>query len=276
MVAGISSTTSTTQPVVVWQTVRYEQNTPGFNYSGGWTNSSAASASKGSFLYADSQGASLTFHFVGSYCGWLAKTADIYGKASVTVDDGTAVTVDLYSKNPMWRHVVWEAKSLPFGDHTVTIQWTGKKRTGAKGTCVNVDAVEIVGALVGRHQENNSGFEYAGTWSTTKNASASGGSFTLTKKSHSSITVNFTGIQLDWIAKKGPAYGKAQVIVDHGLPITVDLYEAKEVWGAVVWSSGRLEMGAHVVIIRWTGLKNAAATGSYVNVDAFEIAGAVQ
>jgi trimeric autotransporter adhesin len=279
IVAGLSSTTSTTsttQPVEVWQTVCYEQNTPGFNYSDGWIDSSAASASKGSFLYVDAKGASLTFHFVGTYCGWLAKTSDMYGKATVTVDDGTAVTVDLYSKSPVWRHVVWETKSLPFGDHTVTIQWTGKKRTGAKGTCVNVDAIQIVGALIGRYQQNNDKFEYAGTWSTTKNASASGGSFALTKKSHSSMTVDFTGIQLDWIAKTGPAYGKAQVIVDDGLPVTVDLYSAEEAWREIVWSSGRLEMGAHVVTIRWTGLMNAEATGSYINVDAFEIAGAVQ
>jgi trimeric autotransporter adhesin len=278
-VAGLSSATSatsTTQPVEVWQTVCYEQNTPGFNYSGRWIDSSAASASRGSFVYADAKGVSLTFHFVGAYCGWLAKTADMYGKATVTVDDGASVTVDLYSKNTVWRHVVWETKGLAFGDHTVKIQWTGKKRTGAKGTRINVDAIEIVGALIGRYQQNNASFEYAGTWSTTENASASGGSFTLTKKSHSSMTVNFTGIQLDWIAKKGPAYGKAQVIVDEGLPVTVDLYGAEDAWREVVWSSGRLEMGAHVVTIRWTGLKNAEATGSYINVDAFEIAGAVQ
>jgi hypothetical protein len=275
-VQGASSTTSTTAAVEVWQTVCYEQNTPGFNFTGGWTYSSAASASKGSFLYSDKKGAALTFHFVGSSCAWLAKTADIYGKATVTVDDGNPATVDLYSKNTVWRHVVWEAKSLPFGDHTVKIQWTGKKRTGAKGTCVNVDAIEIVGALIGRYQQNNALFEYSGTWSTTKNESALGGTFALTKKSHSSVTVNFTGIQLDWIAKKGPAYGKAQVIVDDAPPVTVDLYQADEVWGEVAWSSGRLEMGAHVVAIRWTGLKNAEATGTYINVDALEIAGIVQ
>jgi hypothetical protein len=271
-----STTTSTTASVEVWQTVCYEQNTPGFNFTGGWINSSAASASKGSFLYADKQGATLTFHFIGSYCGWLAKTGDVYGKAIVTVDDGDSATVDLYSKNTVWRHVVWESKSLAFGDHTVKIEWTGKKRTGAKGTCVNVDAIEIVGALIGRYQQNNALFEYSGTWSTTKNKSALGGSFALAKKAHCSLTVNFNGIQLDWIAKKGPAYGKAQVIVDDAAPVTVDLFQAEEAWGQTAWSSDRLQMGAHVVTIRWTGLKNDEATGTYIDVDALEIAGMVQ
>ena len=275
-VAGISSTTSTTQTAEAWQTISYEQNTPGFDYSGEWTESSAASASKGGFLYADSTGASLSFHFVGSYCGWLAKTSNLYGKATVTVDDGAPVTVDLFSNETVWRHVVWEANGLPYGDHTVKIEWTGKKRTAAQGTRVNVDAIEIVGALIGQYEQNDPLFEYSGTWKTTNNESASGGSFALTKASHSSLTVNFRGIQLDWLAKEGPAYGEAQVILDDGLPVTVDLYSADETWRQVVWSSGRVAMGVHVVTIRWSGLKNAKATGAYINVDAFEIAGLVQ
>ena len=270
-----STTTSTTQPVVVWQTMRYEQNTPGLVYSGAWTYSSAEPASEGGFVYANSDGASLTFRFVGGYCGWLAKTSDEYGKATISVDDGAATTVDLYSKETMWRHVVWETKSLPFGEHTVKIDWTGKKKTGSKGTRINVDAVEIVGALVGRYQQTNPNFEYSGRWATSKDASASGGSFALTKSSHSSITVNFTGIQIDWFAKEGPAYGKAQVVVDEGDPVTIDLYRADVLWVRNVWSSGRLEMRPHAVKIQWTGTKNPDSTGTYINIDAFEVAGVV-
>ena len=274
-VAAASSTTTSTTNVVVWQTVRYEQNTPGLAYSGSWTYSEAQPASQGGFVYADSGGASLTFHFEGTYCGWLAKTSDLYGKATVTVDDGTSSTVDLYSKETVWRHVVWETKSLPFGDHTVKIEWTGKKKTGSKGTCINIDAVEIVGALIGRYQENDPRFKYAGKWKTSKDDSASGGSFALTKSSHSSMTVNFTGIQIDWFAKKGPAYGEAQVTVDAGDPVTVDLYSPDVLWAQDVWNSGRLEMGPHVLAIRWTGTKDPASTDTYINVDGFEIAGAV-
>jgi hypothetical protein len=93
-------------------------------------------------------------------------------------------------------------KSLPFGDHTVKIEWTGKKKTGAKGTAINMDALEIVGALTGRYEQNNPHFEYSRGWKTSKDGSASGGSFALTKSSGSSMTVHFTGIQLDWFAKK--------------------------------------------------------------------------
>jgi hypothetical protein len=270
-----STTTSTAPGVEVWDTVVYEQNNPGFSYSGSWTYSSAAEASKGGFTYADSD-ASVTFHFVGSYCGWLAKTADIYGKATVAIDDQPAVTVDLYSANPIWRHLVWETKDLSLDDHTVTVKWTGKKRTASKGTCVDVDAFQIVGALVGRYQQNNPLFEYTGKWSTTKNASALGGSFTITKAAHASMTVDFKGTQIDWYAKKGPAYGKARVILDDDDPVTIDLFSADEAWGQIVWSSGRLAMGNHVLTIKWTGTKNAEATDTYIDVDALQIAGVVQ
>jgi hypothetical protein len=271
-----ASSTSSTLPVETWTPVGYEQNTPGLSYTGGWIYSSATDASKGGFVYTDESGAFLTFRFVGTHCAWLAKTSDVYGKATVTVDDGTPVTVDLYSQNVVWRHLVWETKTLPFGEHTVKIERTGTKRTAATGTFINVDAVEVIGALIGRYQQANERFDYEGTWRTSKADSASGGSFTLTKTSKSSVTVTFTGIQLDWYAKKGPAYGKARVILDDGDPVTIDLYSKDEVWNQKVWSSSRLEMGTHVITIKWTGLKNSAATDSYINVDSFEIAGALE
>lgn len=270
-----TSSTSSTLSVETWTPVNYEQNTPGLGYKGGWTYSSAADASKGGFVYVDKAGASVTFRFIGTYCAWMAKTSDKYGKAAVTVDEGTAVTVDLYSKNVVWRHLVWETKTLPFGEHTVTIEWTGKKRTAATGTFINVDSLEVVGALIGRYQQGNERFDYVGAWKTSKAESASGGSFTLTNASKSSVTVTFDGIQLDWYAKMGPAYGKARVFLDDEDPVTIDLYSEDEVWQEKVWSSDRLDMGTHVITIKWTGLKNTDATDSYINVDSFEIAGAL-
>lgn len=263
---------TTTLPITLWQTIRYEQNAPGLRYSGAWTRSSSGSASKGSFVFADSAGASLTFDFIGTYCALLAKTSNRYGKAKVTIDDSTS-TVDFYSKDPVWSHIVWETKTLPFGAHTVTISWTGKKAKGAKDTNVNVDAIEIVGAIVGYHPQNDERIAYSGKWKTVENESASGGSFALTKTSGASVSVSFTGVQVDWFAKAGPAYGKAQVTVDGGEPVMVDLFSEDELWRQRVWTSGRMEMGPHVVKIKWTGTKNPSATDTYINVDGFEIAG---
>jgi hypothetical protein len=66
------------------------------------------------------------------------------------------------------------------------------------------------------------------------------------------------------------------VTVDQGAPVIVDLYSADVLWGQTVWSSGRLKMGPHVVTISWTGAKDPASTDTYIDVDGFEIAGAVE
>jgi hypothetical protein len=267
----VSSTT--TLPITVWQTVRYEESASVLVYKGAWTRSSAPLASNGRFVHTNSSKGSVTFEFVGTYCAWLAKTSDQYGRAKVTLDGQSASTVDLYSKSAVWAHVVWETKTLPFGAHTVTISWTGKKAKASKDTRINVDAIEVVGAMVGRYPQNDKRFVYSGKWSTTQDAKAEGGSFALTKFTGSSVTVNLTGIQVDWFAKVGPAYGKAKVTVDGGDSTMIDLYSDEELWRQRVWSSGRMDMGPHVVKIQWTGTKDPESTGTYINIDGFEIAG---
>jgi hypothetical protein len=274
--AGAESvSTTTTQPIVIWQTVRYEQSNPGIKYQGKWTRSSDESASQGTFVWTDAEGASLTFHFVGSYCAWLAKTSPEYGRATITVDDASPSTVDLYSKDTVFCHVVWETKDLAFGDHNVKIEWSGTKKKSSNGTSINLDAFEITGALVARYQQNDPRFKYAGTWKTVKDQEAAGGSFMLSKSPKASVTVHFTGVQIDWYAKQGPAYGKAQVILDDGDPVTIDLYSGDELWREMIWSSGTLQMGPHTLQIRRTGSKDPAATGTYIDVDEFEISGTV-
>jgi len=251
----------------------YEQDFSALAYSGTWIYSEASGASKLGFVYADEKGASVTFRFVGSHCAWLAKTSDKYGKAKVTVDGDTATTVDLYSETTTWRHVVWEVSDLAFGTHTVSIAWTGKKHTAAKGTNINLDVIQVTGALLSRYQQNDKNVEYSGAWRTNETEVASGGSYALSHTSGAGVSVTFTGVQLDWYAKTGPPYGRAWVTVDGGDPTTVDLYSDEEAWKQLVWSSGCLEMGSHVVTIEWSGEADPKAEDTYINVDCFEVAG---
>lgn len=271
-----STSTSASVNVDLWQTVTYEQDDEGLEYSGAWITSSAPSASKGAFAYAQKAGATVTLHFVGTSCAWQAKTADKYGKALVTVDDKPGVTVNLYSKNIVWRHVVWKTDSLPLGKHTVKIRCSGSGREAAKGTYVDVDAIQILGALVASHEQNDSGLKYSNVWTTSKNDSASGGSFAIAKSKDAAVTVIFTGVQLDCYAKTGPAYGQARITVDGEEAATVDLHSAEEEWKKLVWSSGPLDMGEHTVTVTRVTPESEGATETYINVDAFEIAGTLK
>jgi N-acetylmuramoyl-L-alanine amidase len=127
---------------------RYQQNDPGLVYSGTWTaDSSAAAASGGSFRYANTSGASVTVKFTGTSFIWLNKKSPVYGIASVVVDDGPAVQVDLFSATEVWQQKVWQSATLSAGTHTVTISWTGAKNSAATNTNIGVDAFDILGTV---------------------------------------------------------------------------------------------------------------------------------
>ena len=106
---------------------RYQQTDARLCYTGAWTNSNSASASGGSFVFADSARSSVTIKFTGTYLAWIAKKSPLYGKASVSVDGGHPETVNLYSPNTVWQQLVWNTGLLTAGTHTVAIEWTGTK-----------------------------------------------------------------------------------------------------------------------------------------------------
>ena len=270
---GGTLTKATPLPPPASAAVSHEQTEPRFSYEGTWKTVSAPSASGRSFALADRSGASVTIRFIGTRLAWIAKRSPAYGQATVTVDGGTAQTVDLYSASKVYRHTVWQTGILKNGAHTVVIRWTGKKRTAATGTNINVDAIQVTGVLTGRYQQSDAKFSYGGTWNTASNRSASGGSFRYAGNSGASVMIHFTGIDLAWIAKTGPAYGQAKVTVDGTKTYVVNLYSPGTVWQKQVWSTGILAVGAHTVKIQWTGAKSKGATGTNIGVDGFDVTG---
>jgi len=89
------------------------------------------------------------------------------------------------------------------------------------------------------------------------------------------VTITFSGTRLTWIATTGIAFGKAQVTLDGGAPVLIDLYSPSNLYQQAVWSTGLLANGAHTVTIAWTGQKNPAAVYTYVDVDALDMVGAL-
>ena len=163
--------------------------------------------------------------FNGTYVSWLAKKSPVYGKAQVFVDGVDQGTIDLYSAATLYTSV-W-SKNLPAGNHTVTIAWTGTKNASATDTNISVDAFQILGTISqapggSRYQQDatDSGgtpyLHYAGTWSTFAASGASGGSYARANTSGASVTINFNGTYLGWVATKGTTLGKALVSVDGG------------------------------------------------------------
>ena len=264
---------------------RYQQSDSRLLYSGFWTTASTSSASRGSFRYSLASGASVTVAFRGTSLIWLAKKSPSYGLASVCVDGGVPVTVDLYSSSTKWIQKVWSSGNLPYGLHTVTVKRLGVKSVSSGGTYINVDALDVLGSLVSatqpvsppppppgntRYEETDGRIAYTGTWLDFVASGSSGGKYKYAD-SPASATITFTGTQIDWIATKGYTQGKAKLILDGGAPVTVDLYNPTTLRQVKVWSSGELPDGPHTVVISWSGERSISTGGTRVNIDAFDL-----
>jgi hypothetical protein len=121
-----------------------------------------------------------------------------------------------------------------------------------------------------RYQQNDSHFDYTGTWYAFSSSGASAGSYRRVCVGSSSVTVTFTGTYLAWIATAGTTLSKAYVSVDGGAAQSVDLARSAVAYQQKVWSTGTLASGKHTVKI-WRNPNNAA--GKYISVDAFDIIG---
>ncbi len=277
----VTSTTSTTEEVTTTTTTDFpptitqQQDESRFKYSGTWTKIASSSASGKSFVVANSSNSSLTVRFYGVGISWIAKMSPAYGHAVVKLDGGAAETVDLYSSKTVWKKKVWTKTGLELGDHTLTISWTGDKTKGATAANINVDAIVVAGVLSASYEQNNAKFDYEGTWKTSKSSTASGGSFTQADASGASVTVRFAGVRLVWLGRIGAGNGQAKVSVDGGPDVMVDLYGATTKSKQQLWDTGILDLATHTVTITWSGDKNAAATGTAINVDAFDVTGSL-
>jgi hypothetical protein len=256
---------------------RYQQNASQLAYAGTWTVSSATAASGGSFRYANASGMSVTATFNGTYLAWIAKKGPTYGIANVRVDGGSPVTVDLYSSSVVYQQKAWETGTLAAGFHTVKIEWTGTKNGAATNTNVGVDAFDVAGSLVGvtRLEQTDQHLGWRGSWTKVSNTSYSGGTAWYANEAGSSMSVEFDGAGITLLGKKGPTYGIARVALDGGAPILLDLYNPTIVYQQVMWASGFIAPGHHVVNIEWTGQKRAAASNTNVGLDAIDVRGSL-
>jgi hypothetical protein len=204
------------------------------------------------------------FGFTGTSFAWLTKVGPDRGKATVMVDGKTLATTDLYA--PLAAVSTKTFSGLKSAAHTVTIQVTGTKNAAASAAGVVLDGFKV-GTTVTQESASN---VVLSDWRSLANSAASGGTMRLNKVANGSVTLVFTGVSVDWIAAKGPAYGRAKVLID-GVTVvsSVDLYASTQKWQQDVMRSPTLVAGRHTLTLQVLGTKTAAATAADVPVDAF-------
>ncbi len=253
-----------------------EQGAPYWVLFGPWAAFPSAAASGGSHALADGPGASATLHFVGTRLDILAMTGPKCGIASVSVDGGAPVEVDLYASRSAFAQQVFTTGELQSGLHTVRLEWTGRANPAAAGTCVGIDAATVSGEFVSPLvDQSDVRIVRRGAWSTFGGSGLSGGSHVMTGGAGDEIVVAFTGTRLDLFSMVGPKFGIASVSVDGGPPVDVDHYRPSTAVRQRVHTVSGLTPGAHVVRIVASGRAAPAAAGATIALDAVSTDGVV-
>jgi hypothetical protein len=247
-----------------------QQSDPRITYLGDWSYWSSSAESGGSLYYTSKTGAAALVSFSGTTFELLAAKGPNYGEVSISIDGEPPVYRDLYDPSSLHRQSVFARTDLSDTTHTATIL--------CDGAAINIDAVRVLGSLSQaaapvRNQQDDARIKYAGTWATSWTWSASGGSLAYVDSPGSAVNVTFDGTYLALYARKGPGFGKAQVCLDGGAPVLVDLYAPSDQYKKRVYNTGLLKDGSHSLSIYWTGLRNSAASGTKIDVDTFDVLG---
>jgi uncharacterized protein YkwD len=265
----------------------YQQNDSRITYLGPWTTRNWDGAASGaSWCYTSDSNAAALISFEGTSVDVLAKKGTVYGQAEISLDGGPAEIVDFYSATSLYKESIYKKTDLSAGKHTMVIRCLGEKIEASGGYVVDIDAIKVAGAggipgalvqapLPVRHQQEDIKlFAYTGDWASSGTTwLASGGSYYYANSPGASVNINFDGTYVAWVAKKGPAYGKAWVSLDGAEPVIVDLYSYRDLYKQKVYETGLLEDREHTLSIYWLGQKSASASNYMIDVDAFDVFG---
>lgn len=261
---------------------RHETSNSKIYFTPDWFTVNSTHLSGGSMRKANEADSSAFVTFKGTEVSLIGLKTVSYGKAHVSIDGAAPETVDLYSPTDNWQSVLWSATELTDTTHTVSFKWTGDKNAAATGTAVGLDAVEVVGTLATavpnddvyvRYEQDSGAVAYTGSWFPVTSANVSGGTLAKTGGVGDTVYISFDGTGFKWVGLKTRSYGIAEVTLDGGAPMMVDLYAPTDLWKSKIWSVSGLEDGPHTVSIQWTGDRNALSTGTAIAVDAFDVIG---
>ncbi|MPZ96990.1 MAG: hypothetical protein GEU96_19280, partial [Propionibacteriales bacterium] len=110
--------------------------------------------------------------------------------------------------------------------------------------------------------------QLTGRWSTYAGSSDVGGNHLVGLAAGADLRVPFTGTRGQLLATRDVNLGKADIYLDGVLHGTADFYAPTRSDGVVVYDTGALPPGDHVLELKTTGTKNPASTNIYTVFDA--------
>lgn len=237
-----------------------QETSPGIDYT--WRRVGSGHALGGSYLTERNEGARTLLRFTGGSVTWITRLGPSQGKARVYVDGEPVRTVNNYRDEARWQ-VARRFRDLGGGAHTLRIVVLGAPGAPGGGTSITVD-----GFRAGAEGIAQSAATYL--WGSADADGALGGAIARTLEPGARATLRFRGRGVDWVARVGPAMGRARLIVDGVARDTIDTYAASP--GLRRIEVPGLTDAVHTVAVVALGTKRAASSGTWVAVDAFEVA----
>ncbi|HOB82404.1 MAG TPA: glycoside hydrolase family 16 protein [Peptococcaceae bacterium] len=254
-------------------------------YVGKWGYNKNEKQYKGDYHSSNVKGAYYTVSFTGTRLKAYGQKDDWCGKAAIYVDGKYLKTVDCYSKTVAPNQLLYDTGTLPYGNHTVKVVVLREKNSAGHEYYINADKFEIIKGAVASENHNNSSksnspvtindtdssIKYVGSWGYNKNEKQYKGDYHSSNVKGAYYTVSFTGTRLKAYGQKDDWCGKAAIYVDNKYLKTVDCYSKKVALNQLLYDTGELPYGKHVVKVVVLREKNSAGYEYYINADKFEI-----
>lgn len=230
----------------------YEDSNAALIYTGAWSVGSKPEYSGGTAKQLNEAG-HVEFSFTGNQIEWIAFKDSDQGIADVYIDGKKEASPSLYNSTFLPKQSVFK-QTMPYGVHTIRIEWTGNRDGKSYAASVNVDSFIVTDApetFTVTMQENDLGAIYYGDWRTYESAGYSGGLAVMSGSKGDYVDISFTGTRLQLLAQLSPyTGGEATITIDHqpGTAQTIS-YKGEQKNQVPVYDSGELSNGLHVLRI---------------------------
>ena len=236
-----------------------------FDYQGtGWEYGSETTAYNGDNHWTNVAGDICEIRFIGPNIQYYGAKAPAHGIVAFSIDGGEEVMVDCYTASRQGSVLLFDSGLLEDGEHVLTVRLTGEKNVSATGNYMNADKVLIdfnytAPKKVVNDADTGTGefqINYEGrVWDTTETAGCYLGDEKWSDIPDEYLTFTFTGTSVKYYASVASHHGIGAFSIDGGEEVMVDFYSATRQNQVLLFDSGQLENGEHVLKVRVTGTK---------------------
>lgn len=215
------------------------------------------------------RGASSWFPFEGNRITWVFAKASNRGWHDVYINGVYRESINTDDDNEvLWQvHRTWDMDT--YGQHVIEIRKPAEDPFTPDYTDLDAYVVNITQAL-GNHDDTSGSIKYIGNWTHGAGwAEAANRTVSWSNTADNAVVFTFYGDGITYRYTKAANRGIAKVTIDGNFVGAVDLYSAATAWQQTTrWA---LASGTHTIHIAVTGEKNWNSSGTYIDVDQFEV-----